>query len=343
MIKNIQTHYKKMGKKLPRICFIGCGNIAAKHVSILKKLYPGIEIYFASSDGIKSKAFSKKYKGKGFFNSYNEAFESNLFDIAFITTPHAHHSELAVKAANNRKDIIIEKPIARSIKEINKIEKAAAKNNVRCTVAENYYYKPIIKKLRAIIKDGQIGDVLFIEINKTNKDSISGWRADKEMMGGGALLEGGVHWVNALVMLADAAPVGVIAFKPDVKYETNVPFEDTLMINVSFDNGIIGKLLHSWFIKNPLKGIGISKIYGTEGIITFESNGLFYRLHGKKKKTCLINPFDFLGFKAMHKAFIENYIKSVPWEPSLESIKKQFQIVEKAYKSLKTRKIEDIL
>jgi UDP-N-acetylglucosamine 3-dehydrogenase len=332
----------KINKNLPRICFIGCGDIAFKHAKMLKKLYPALTLCFASRNKQKAKEYADKLGSSIYFGSYKEALASDAFDIAFITTPHAFHSGLAVIAANNHKDIIIEKPATRNMSEFLKIEKAVKKNKVRCAVAENYYFKPFIKKLRKYINDGLIGDVLFIELTKTGSSEKSGWRLDKAMMGGGALLEGGVHWINALVSLADSIPVEVAAFKPAVKYKTSIPFEDSISVNVLFKNGIVGKLLHSWRIINPAKGMSLSKIYGTDGVITFESNGLFFSVHGKKIKIRFVYPSDLLGFKAMHKSFIENYINNVPWEPSLERIKLELKLIESAYKSIKTKKTEKI-
>jgi predicted dehydrogenase len=331
-----------MKKELPHICFLGCGSVAAKHAAILKKLYPSIHLSFASRDAGKSKEYVQKFKGKFAFGSYKAAINSNVIDIIFITTPHAYHSELAVYAADKKKDIIIEKPVTRTLKEFREIEAAVKRNEVRCAVAENYFFKPIIGKIRKHIENGDIGNILFIEVNKTNREKVSGWRTDAKMMGGGALLEGGVHWINFLNSVAGSKPSGVIAFKPEFNYISNIPFEDTIMINLKYVNGSVGRLLHSWNIMNPLKGIGFSKIYGTDGNITFESNGLYYSVRGKKKKKGLISPFDFLGFKAMHRSFMEAYINDQPWEPSLNIIKRDLIIVDKAYKSLKSGKIEAI-
>ncbi len=332
-----------MKNKLPGICFIGCGRIAAMHAGILRKLYPLIELSFASRDASRSAQYAEKFKGINSFGNYEQALASGTFDIAFITTPTAFHTEIACLAANNGKDIIIEKPVARNLKELKIIEDAVKKYKVRCVVAENYYYKPIIKKIRDVIEKGYIGDLLLIEVNKTNRDKITGWREDMEMMGGGALLEGGVHWLNFLTSLAGSSPTEVIALKPEINYITNIPFEDSILVAIRYENGLIAKLLHSWRIINPLKGISLSKIYGTEGIITFESNGLFFALHGKKKRLKFSNPFDFLGFRAMHRSFIENYINDTPWQPSLDRIKKELTIVEMAYKSLKSKKIESLI
>jgi len=331
-----------MQKNLPGVCFFGCGEIAARHAKILKKIYPEIKISFASRDKDKSESYRSKFKGSMSFGSYIDALESSDLDIAFITTPHAYHSEIAVLAADNNKHLIIEKPITRNRSELDSIVKAVKKNSVRCTVAENYMYKPFLKNIREYISSGIIGDVLFIELNKTNRDSISGWRTDPELMGGGALLEGGIHWVNLLVSLAGSVPSEVIALKPDIVYDTNVPFEDSISVNVKFENGVAAKLLHSWRIPNPLKGMAHSKIYGTEGVITFESNGLYVSARGKKRKFSVTNPLDFLGFNSMHKTLISNYIDNKPWEPSLERITYELDLVEAAYRSLKTKRLEKI-
>jgi predicted dehydrogenase len=262
----------KMMKSLPRICFFGCGYITAKHSKLLKKLFPEIELSYAGVEPAEAIEYRDRFRGASAFDTYREAAQSDAFDIAFIATPHAFHAELAVLAAQNGKDLIIEKPIARNLKEFSAIERAVKRNRVRCTMAENYLYKPFIRKVREYIDDGFIGEVLCIELNKTNRDTVTGWRTDAEMMGGGALLEGGVHWVNLLVSLAASHPQEVVAFKPEVRYDTAVPFEDTVLLTVRFQNGVIGKLLHSWRIPNTLRGVRLSKIYGSEGA-TASSSG----------------------------------------------------------------------
>ena len=330
-----------MIKKLPHICFIGCGWIAANHAKILRSLYPKINLSFASEYIKDAQKYCKKYKGVSAFSTYEEAVNSKDIDIIFITTPHAYHSEIAIAAANAGKDIIIEKPVTRSTAELKKVLSAVKKNKVRCTVAENYMYKPIIKKILKVINDGLIGKVLMIKVNRTHKNDVTGWRTDKVLMGGGAMLEGGVHWINFLNTLAQSQPNEVLAVKPNIQYSTNVPFEDTLSLNVKYQNGICADLLYSWSIPNPFKGLSYSKIYGTEGIINFESNGLYFSVYGKKCKK-FFNFSDFLGFKAMNKAFVEDYINDRPWLPNMDRIAMELQMVEKAYLSIKSKKFETI-
>lgn len=328
-----------MKSNLPFICFFGCGYIAKRHSKIIRKMYPDIRLGFASLYEKDAKEYAKLFNGIA-FKSYEDAAQSDC-DIAFITTPHAYHKDLAILAANNKKHVIVEKPATRTLKEFDAIVKAVTKNNVRFTVAENYYFKPFLKTIQSHITKGSIGTPLYIRLTKHNHDTITGWRTDATLMGGGALLEGGCHWVNQLVSLSGANPVAVQAVKADVAYSTNIPFEDTIHITVKFDNGTFGTLFHSWYVPNTFKGVALSKIYGSEGCITFESNGLFTIVKGKRFSMSFSFK-DFLGFGAMHRSFIENYRTQKPWEPDYKRIRTELALIEAAYRSLKTNRFEEL-
>ncbi len=325
--------------QLPSICFFGCGYIAKRHAKLLRKLYPGITLGFSSLYQQDALEYASIFNGTA-FKSYEEAAASD-YDIAFITTPHAYHKDLAILAANKKKHVIVEKPAARNLKEFDAIIKAVTKNNVRFSVAENYYFKPFIKTIHKHIAKGSIGTPLYVRLTKHNHDIISGWRTDAKLMGGGALLEGGCHWVNELVSLSNAKPLEVIAVKPQMQYPTTIPFEDTIHITVKCSNGSFATLFHSWYVPNTLKGVALSKIYGTEGSITFESNGLFTVVKGKRF-AMNFSFHDFLGFSAMHQSFIENYRTQKEWEPNWKRIRMELSLIEAAYRSLKTNRFERI-
>ncbi len=331
-----------MDGRLPRICFFGCGDMAARHTRTLKKLFPKIQLFYASRELSKAQGMAAKLNGVAAFGSYAEAARSDKFDISFLTTPQAFHAELAILSAENGKDLIIEKPVTRTLDELTAIQDAVDKSAVRCTVAENYHFKPIIKTIRAFVEDGLVGEVLFLELTKTNREEKSGWRTDETLMGGGALLEGGIHWLNALTSLAGGVPRDVIAVKPGADYATNIPLEDSLLLVARYSNGVVARLLHSWRIPNRFFGLGLSKIYGSEGVITLESNGLFCSVYGRNKKKRVMDPREFRGFRAMHRAFVSGWVNGRPWEPTLERIREDLSMVQAAYRSLETDRFEEI-
>ena len=330
-----------MMKPVPHICFLGCGQMAERHSKLLRKLYPSMQISFASRELNRAEKYRDKVNGFNAYGSYEDALSDPSVEIVFIVTPHAMHSELGIKAAKNGKHIIVEKPVTRSEKELVALLAEVKKNKVRFTVAENYLYKSALREIRTFIDKGFIGEPLFVEISKVNHDKVQGWRTDAKLMGGGALLEGGVHWINALRTLAGYPCDAAMAHKPGAEYNTDIPFEDSLLV-VGHFGPVVGKLLHSWRIPNRLKGMSLSKVYGTEGIITFESNGLFVFLNGKKKRFRFFNPLTFLGFKRMLLSFIEDFRADRPWEPSPERIREEFFTIHAAYRSLKSGKMEPV-
>jgi predicted dehydrogenase len=210
-------------------------------------------------------------------------------------------------------------------------------------VAENYQFKPLYHRIRQCVEDGLIGQPLIVELSKTARQRATGWRTDPELMGGGALLEGGVHWVNALVTLAGGMPVAVCALKPGVAYGMVSPLEDTLLLTVKFDNGVLGKLTHSWHIPNPFLGLGSSRVYGTEGVIAFESNGLVACVFGKRRKLIWASPFRFMGYQDMLRTFVEDYCSGRPWQtPSMDRIASELRLVHAAYRSIDSGRFEEI-
>jgi len=158
-------------------------------------------------------------------------------------------------------------------------------------------------------------------------------------MGGGALREGGVHWINYLCNLGGAVRE-VLAARPSVSYPPVAPFEDALEVLVRFDSGAVGKLLHAWSVPNRLGGLQLSKIYGTLGSIVFESNGLFAVVVGRRKRLRLPGVLDLMGCRAMLRHFLQCVRNRTAPAMSLAVARRDLAVVLAAYRSLETGRFE---
>ena len=325
----------------PNICILGCGKIAGTHARIAGTLRQHLTVSFASRDGAKAEAFRRKYNGTVSYDSYEAACASRDVDAVFICTPHAHHVEHAALAASHGKPMLIEKPVTRSLEELAEIERMTAAAAVPCMVAENYYFKPLVGVLREHLERGDVGEPLFLEVNKTGISRNTGWRTDAEMMGGGALLEGGCHWVNLFLEIG-GTPTAVLAAKPEVDYPRAAPFEDNLEILVKFQNGSVGKLLHSWRTHNRILGLSASKLFGTEGNITFESNGIWALVLGKRKRLRFPGILDIMGYRGMLRGFADAVGRNDPPPLPLATIRRDMELIFAAYRSLETERWEAI-
>jgi len=272
-----------VGDKKVSICFIGCGSIAAVHANHIKKRSRQFDLCFASRDLTKAKRYSERFGGKEAFGSYGEAAESERVNVFFICTPPGDHFSSLRIAAESGKDIIVEKPAARTVKEIDSMIELVQRNAVRCMVAENYQFKPSLLKISNLLASGIIGEPFHIDLKKSVLQEVEGWRGSPDLLGGGALLEGGVHWIRAMTMLGGEVE-NLSASSPDYEEKNNTLFETTVTLSLKFKGKLTGKLFHSWSTKTKTKGLSMSRIYGSDGIIHFESNGIFILVRGKKSR-----------------------------------------------------------
>lgn len=324
-----------------RLCILGCGAVAKLHSRVARSLRPQVTLLYASRSLEKARAYNRRFRGAGAFGSYEDACASPHVDAVLICTPHAFHLEHARLAAHYRKPMLIEKPAARTVAEVDEIAAAVAAAGTTCMVAENYHFKPALRVIRAHVDAGDIGRPLFIELNRVKRTPGRGWRTDPQLMGGGALLEGGVHWVNALCRLGGEVE-SVLAARPEVPYELVAPFEDSLQVIVRFRSGALGKLLHSWKVRTRLGGLQLSRIYGEDGNILFESNGLFALVLGRRRRLRLPGLRDLMGYRAMLAHFVECVAEGKVPEASLAMARRDLSIVDAAYRSLDSRCFETV-
>jgi predicted dehydrogenase len=325
--------------KKVNLCILGCGAIARLHSRVARTLRSQVNLLFASRSLETAEAYNRRYRGIAAFGDYESACADPRVDAVFICTPHALHVEHARLATRQKKAILIEKPVTRTLRELAEIEREVAEAGVIAMVAENYHFKPLIHVLHEHLGRGDVGDVLFVEVNKAGQSKIRGWRSDAEMMGGGALLEGGVHWVNLLVNIGGDVEA-VIAAHPTKDRHLIAPFEDSLELLVKFADGTVGKMLHSWNLRNRIGGLGMSKIYGTDGNILFESNGIFALVLGRRKRLRFPGFLDIMGYRGMLKHFLQCVRDGETPSMSLAVARRDLRVITAAYRSLTSCRFE---
>ena len=187
------------------ICVVGCGRFARTFASeVVSRASPvsedGIELFFASRDAGKARAYCRRFRGAGWFGSYEAAASDPRVHGMYLCTPHHLHLEHAALAARSGKHILVEKAIARTLDEGERMIEEAANAGVKLMVAENFRYMPVARKATELVHGGAIGRIRLIQIQEETHFG-DGWRADSETMGGGVLIDGGIHSVAMLIDL----------------------------------------------------------------------------------------------------------------------------------------------
>ena len=91
--------------------------------------------------------------------TYDEMVESSEIEIVYVPVPHTAHKELAIKAMNAGKHVLVEKPAAINAKQFQEMMECAEKNQVFLMEAVWTRFFPIINKALEIVKEGKIGDI----------------------------------------------------------------------------------------------------------------------------------------------------------------------------------------
>ena len=327
---SLYTAYPE-NKKLT-LAFLGCGNIVHSHVKAIRWADKNIDLCFASRQKEKAKNYLSKHNGKQAFGSYDEAINNEEVDIIFITTPPKYHYELAKKAINNNKHVIVEKPPFFESKHISELGKLADSKQKQLLISENYFYKPMRYKVREMLDSGIVGKPLFINLAATKlQKSKKDWREDKDLTGFGALFEGGIHWINFMNNLGMDITT-VQGFRPI----DNGELERSMQVTANTSQGTIINLQYSWEVNTLLFGLRLSKILGTEGSITFESNGILLIARGNKKKISFPGLSKITGFKPMFRDFFVSLRAGKQPELTYQMAQKDLEIIEAAYQSLES-------
>ncbi|HEX6911447.1 MAG TPA: Gfo/Idh/MocA family oxidoreductase [Longimicrobium sp.] len=312
------------------LAFLGCGGVTRTHSRTLKK-FGDVRRFYASRDRAKAEAFRRELGGAGAFGAYEEALADPRIDAVLVATPPSSHLELTLAALAAGKHVIVEKPPFMRAADFDAVERARDAAGRRVMVAENYFYKPLAEALRRSIAAGDVGEVKVLSVNAMKSQKSKGdWRDDTAVAGGGALFEGGIHWVNFMANLG--LPVlDARGFRPG---RADGGPERSALAVFRYGQGAVGTLYYSWEIGSPLNGIRLSSIYGTEGAITFESNGLFLGVRGRRKRVSLLRPTDLVGYRGMFRDFVDAIRGNVEPRYHLALARRDLELVEQIYRTM---------
>jgi predicted dehydrogenase len=197
------------------------------------------------------------------YNDLNEAMNSS-HDIIDMVMPHYMHRDLAIRAMRDKKHVIIEKPIATTLEEARDMITESMDNNVKFMVAEQYYFDSSLRHTIEYLKEGLIGKVHTIIVrSQWNFQEFDGWRTSEKLMGGGALIDGGIHFIETLLDLGgEYSDMDSRVYKGEALIEG----EDNTVALIKFKSGATGMFYYSWNYISP-PNVPAYEVIGTKGSI----------------------------------------------------------------------------
>jgi predicted dehydrogenase len=287
-----------------KIGLIGIGSIAeSSHIPNLKAA-SGVKLAaVADVDPVRARDISQKYGIPEFFKTAEEMFGKTQLDAVMICTPNATHIPIAMKAAEKRIHVFMEKPIGTDVKEVESYLRFAKEKNVMTMVGMPHRFRRDAQIVKKHASKGTFGNVYYVKARLfRRRGTPKGWFTNKALSGGGALMDIGVHVLNLAWWLIGRPKARSITGKTITglgNYETNYvsswessnkqlnsgrifDVDDFGAAWIRFENGTVLSLETSWALNGEQdEGIGID-ILGDKGgaslmplSIFTEDDGLF--------------------------------------------------------------------
>jgi predicted dehydrogenase len=339
---------------------IGSGFSAKDHFHAYSSV-PNLEfIGIAASSLEKAKIFMKKFNIPGKpFGDYKELLELGC-DAISVCLPNYLHKDITIDILNSGTHALVEKPLARNVKEGEDMLDAEKSSNRKIFYCENNMYAPSFSKVKEIIDDGALGRIYMGRGKEQHSGPHSEWFYKKDKAGGGSLIDLGIHDIACLVWYLDCDVSEVFCqtktIIPKREKFGDCEVEDNAVGILYFENDAQVVIEESWTAPG---GYDMRfELYGSEGHIkaapTFSNLVSVYSEKGygyAVEKASTTKGWTFpvpeeswaFGYTQEIVHFIDCIGKNK--EPLTDSKfgQKILQIVETMYKSAETKKIEEVI
>ncbi len=327
-----------------RFALIGAGYIAHYHARGLKE-QAGAEITAVCAVPVSG---AREFAGE---HGIPEAVEDALslagrkdIDAAVIATPNKFHVPYAKAFLENGKDVFIEKPLGMNPEEGRELARVSERTGKRVMVGHMWRFDEEVAGVKEMIDSGRLGRIV-----KTCGYGIhenwgpEGWFIEKDLAGGGALGDMGVHAIDTVrYLLGDPEPEQVYA-RIGTHYGT-YDVDDTGVLVITWKGGTVSLIESGWWQPHAEGPEAATRLYGTKGFASLFPT--FYKIR-EEDKTVVINPdiphksehCDQSMYTRQMASFVDCIRKRTVPVPGLKEGQVVLDIVSAAYLSSETNRV----
>ena len=228
---------------MKNVCIVGYGAVGPVHAAALKDI-ESVNLYAVCDNNPKKiKICCKEYDCKEFFD-FDEMLHDECIDAVHICTPHYLHKEMAMKALNAGKAVVLEKTVGIKLSELEELSSFSKEQDKPplCVMLQNRT-NVCVMKLKEIIKSRNVGKLqgIIANLNWHRGEAYyaqDAWRGKWKTEGGGLLINQAVHLVD--LMLYFGGPVKNFESEIHRWGITGIEVEDTANAMLQFESGAKG-------------------------------------------------------------------------------------------------------
>jgi predicted dehydrogenase len=260
-----------------RVAIIGLGGVAQiVHLPNLSKI-KNVEIK-AVAEIKKSRlnAVADKFDIKERYTDFRELLEKSDIEAVIVATPTSSHKEIVIASLNAKKNVLVEKPIARTFAEANAMVQAAKKNKCKLMVGMNLRFRPDTMLLKTFINSGEIGDPFYARATWVRRQSSDEkWFMKKEESGGGVIFDLGISLLDLALWLMGYPAVK--SLQTQTYCQNTKKLEDTAISYIRCDKSKLINIETSWTLPVNQDLFRIS-VFGSKGSVTTSPLHIYKRV-----------------------------------------------------------------
>lgn len=258
-----------------KVGVVGLGHMGQLHLLNALRI-DGVEVVAGADKSERNRKYAERYHVKT-YDDYTKLVESEELDAVIVSLPNFLKKDCVFYAAENKLDIFLDKPMARNYSEAHEIVQKVEKENVRLMVGVNYRYIPCVQKLKSTFDDGRIGEAVIATADLILNGPLSHgavplpvpeWWLNKEMAGGGALLDLGYHLIDLLSWILGDLEVSYST----LGHKMNLPVEDSANVVLKSKRGDLTCIVNvGWFERSIFPDFNFRvNIHGTASYASTE-------------------------------------------------------------------------
>jgi len=228
-------------KKL-NFAIIGCGRIAQRHAEHINRL--GNLVAVCDIEIVKAEALGNQYNVNSYQSIEDLLAKETTLDVVAVCTPNGLHAKHSILALNAGFNVLVEKPMAITVKDCEDMIAVAAKNNKLLFAIKQNRYNPPVAAVKDAIDKGILGKIYSLQLSCFwNRDAAyynNSWKGTNDL-DGGTLFTQFSHFIDLLYwMNGDVEQVYTIT--GNFAHQGIIEFEDTGVVALQFCNGSIATI-----------------------------------------------------------------------------------------------------
>ncbi|MCU7550164.1 Gfo/Idh/MocA family oxidoreductase [Chitinophagaceae bacterium LB-8] len=289
---NKSSQYQTQEGPVLRVAIMGLGSYGNRVAEAMQSCKRAKVAGVISGTPSKIKDWQSRYNipDKNCYNyeNFDRIKDNTDIDAVYVITPNALHHDQVIRVAKAGKHAICEKPMAINAKEGQEMVDACNNANVKLLVGYRMHFEPKTLEIIRMRKEGELGKIMFFQgLSGFRIGDPNQWRLNKQLSGGGAMMDIGIYSINGARYMVGEEPVWVTAQETKTnldKFKEGV--DETIQFQLGFPSGAVASCL-STYNMNFLDRFYLN---GQEGFAELQPATGYGPIQGRTNKGELTQP-----------------------------------------------------